>query len=49
VEYIMLDRREGNLPETCKYCGLQFRMKAHHHDVHIDPFPSPSLPAGRKH
>jgi hypothetical protein len=47
VEYIQLDRREGNVGETCKYCGLRYKMKGHHHHAHIDPFPKPDLPAGR--
>ena len=47
VEYIQLDRRDGIHPETCKYCGVRYQMKDHHHAAHIDPFPTPDLPAGR--
>ena len=26
TEWIQLDRREGRIPETCKYCGLRYVM-----------------------
>mmetsp|Transcript_14566 Transcript_14566/g.39916 ORF Transcript_14566/g.39916 Transcript_14566/m.39916 type:complete len:109 (+) Transcript_14566:53-379(+) len=31
IEYIKLDRRQGRLPETCKYCGLRYIMKEGFH------------------
>lgn len=34
TEWIQLDRREGRIPETCKYCGLRYVMSenaAHGH------------------
>ncbi len=47
VEYIQLDRRLGAVPETCKYCGVRFQMKAHGEHPHFDTNPPPELPAGR--
>eukprot|EP00611_Tribonema_gayanum_P010796 TRINITY_DN20909_c0_g1_i1.p1 TRINITY_DN20909_c0_g1~~TRINITY_DN20909_c0_g1_i1.p1 ORF type:complete len:138 (+),score=31.45 TRINITY_DN20909_c0_g1_i1:23-415(+) len=31
TEFIQLNKSTGNVPETCKYCGLQYVMKHHHH------------------
>ncbi|CEG38454.1 NADH:ubiquinone oxidoreductase, NDUFS6/13 kDa subunit [Plasmopara halstedii] len=34
VEYIQLDTREHNTPQTCKYCGIRFKMKEGYHGSH---------------
>ena len=32
IEYIKLDLKEGaGTVNTCKYCGVRYKMKAHHH------------------
>jgi uncharacterized Zn-finger protein len=31
VEYITVDSKDVTQPNTCKYCGLRFVMKQHHH------------------
>ncbi|KAI9915222.1 hypothetical protein PsorP6_007305 [Peronosclerospora sorghi] len=34
AEYIQLDTRELNSPQTCKYCGLRYKMKEGYHGSH---------------
>ncbi|KAG6610679.1 NADH:ubiquinone oxidoreductase, NDUFS6/13 kDa subunit [Phytophthora cinnamomi] len=31
VEYIQLDTREHHTPQTCKYCGVRYKMKEGYH------------------
>lgn len=31
IEFIQLNKREGDVPATCKYCGLRYQRKPHHH------------------
>jgi len=31
LEYIELNKRDGATPNTCKYCGLRYVRKPHHH------------------
>ncbi|TDH71591.1 hypothetical protein CCR75_005237 [Bremia lactucae] len=34
VEYIQLDTRKQNTPQTCKYCGIRYMMKVGYHGGH---------------
>ncbi|KAL4172237.1 hypothetical protein KRP22_007404 [Phytophthora ramorum] len=34
VEYIQLDTRKHNTPQTCKYCGVRYKMKEGYHGGH---------------
>uniref|UniRef100_M4BVP6 Zinc finger CHCC-type domain-containing protein n=1 Tax=Hyaloperonospora arabidopsidis (strain Emoy2) TaxID=559515 RepID=M4BVP6_HYAAE len=34
VEYIQLDTHKQNSPQTCKYCGVRYRMKEGYHGGH---------------
>ncbi|KAG2765689.1 hypothetical protein JG687_00016601 [Phytophthora cactorum] len=34
VEYIQLDTRKHNTPQTCKYCGVRYKMKEGYHAGH---------------
>ncbi|POM80400.1 NADH dehydrogenase (ubiquinone) Fe-S protein 6 [Phytophthora palmivora] len=34
VEYIQLDTRKHNSPQTCKYCGVRYKMKEGYHAGH---------------
>ncbi|CAI5725193.1 unnamed protein product [Hyaloperonospora brassicae] len=34
VEYIQLDTRTQNSPQTCKYCGVRYKMKEGYHGGH---------------
>jgi len=34
AEYIKLDTRVHNSPQTCKYCGLRYKMKEGYHGGH---------------
>ncbi|KAI9988979.1 hypothetical protein PInf_022700 [Phytophthora infestans] len=32
--YIQLDTRKHNIPQTCKYCGVRYKMKEGYHAGH---------------
>ncbi|CAI5710606.1 unnamed protein product [Peronospora destructor] len=34
VEYIQLDTLKHNNPQTCKYCGVRYKMKEGYHGGH---------------
>ncbi|RLN48731.1 hypothetical protein BBJ28_00001454 [Nothophytophthora sp. Chile5] len=34
LEYIQLDTVKHNTPQTCKYCGVRYKMKAGFHGGH---------------